>query len=116
MFDAHHIRYPNKWSDMSFDYRLLFVYFGGTLLMFASGGALSLELQILLGACGAAIIVVLSIANRRAKAWRWRGVGRKQVAIAIASGALIGFFCLPRHLWRPSHLPGFFHGIWRAFR
>jgi hypothetical protein len=44
----------------------------------------------------AAALIVLSIKHRRAKGWRWAGVGTREIIAALTTAALLGLFVIRR--------------------
>jgi hypothetical protein len=79
--------YPRKWANMSLDMRLFYVLFGVGMGCFMLGGSGALPgfLQVGVLAIGLLVMAGISIANRRRKGWRWRGVRLPQIF-----GALLG--------------------------
>jgi hypothetical protein len=84
--------YPNKWKDMSLELKLMFVYHGCMMVLFASGGAFTTKQELFFAGTLVVIITILSLRHRSAIGWCWQGVETKHLAMVIASVALLAFF------------------------
>ncbi len=84
--------YPRRWSEMSLDFKAMFVSHGAIMVMFLIGGALTVPVELSVEGAMVTAVAILSVANRRANRWRWRGAGVKQylaAVLSIAAAALV---------------------------
>src|SRR5690349_4536807 len=91
-FDWHKTRYPKTWSEMSFDFRLMFAWCGCMMALMILGDAASIDTGLLLAALLAGLLVLLSVRYRRAHGWRWPGARAAEVASAVFCAVVIAFF------------------------
>jgi hypothetical protein len=108
MFDLDNRKYPKSWKEMSFDFKLLFVFHGYMMFLFMVGWAF--PIAVLIGIVSVLLVVLtgLSIRHRMKSHWHWHGVGIKGVLGAVFSVAL-GLFLLGSATPRISPLqPAFF--------
>lgn len=84
--------YPRKWKEMSFDFRLMFVYHGCMMFLFATGGMFTTRQELLISAALVAVLTTLSLHHRNSIGWRWQGIETKDLAMAIGVAALMAFF------------------------
>ncbi len=92
LFDATSANYPQKWRDMSLDFRLMFVSHGCMMLLFMAGQALSTTWELSIVTCLAAVLVSISMRHRHEMNWRWRGARAKNVLAALGGAILMAFF------------------------
>lgn len=92
LFEPSKTSYPKSWVDMSFEFRLMFVYHGSMMLLMVLGGAISAGLEAAIAAALLAVFAVLSARRRQAMGWRWGGAGLKGVLGAVLAVALVAFF------------------------
>jgi len=85
-------RYPRRLSEMSLDYKLMFVYHISMMMLFAARRALSVEMELTFAAVLATGLSVLAIKHRRAAGWRWPGAGAREMVAALTTAALVGIF------------------------
>ena len=92
MFDAPSHRYPRKWSEMSLDYKLFFVYHGSMMAMMVAGRSLSTRstLQVVVVLIG--LLTAISISHRQKAGWRWPGIKFPDVLKAAGTLLLILLF------------------------
>lgn len=92
MFEPDGRRYPRSWKEMSFDFKLFFVFHGCMMVLFMFGSVVTV--QALIGVVSGLLVVLtgLSIRHRILLKWHWPGVGVKEVLGAIFSIALGLFF------------------------
>src|SRR5258708_24850380 len=74
--------YPRKWKDMSFDFKLMFVFHGCMMILFMIGGALSTRQELVFAGVLLLVLILLSSRHRSRLGWRWDGV--------VAEGLLYG--------------------------
>jgi hypothetical protein len=114
LFDAPPLNQPKSWKDLSLDFRLMFVYHGSMMVLFMSGGLLSVRQQLLATAPLVVILVSLSLRYRRSMNWRWPGARPKDVLSAVGilvlavtfDFAAIPLFPLSDPRFLPWHLAG----------
>ena len=115
MFDPPTQRYPKKLAEMSFDYKLMFVYHGSMMLLFVIGQRLSVRQEITLTGSLVVVLVALSLRRRSIENWRWPSVTTRNVLGAVFGVLLIGFFLYSATpLFPPSnpvHLPWYLGGL-----
>jgi hypothetical protein len=116
LFDAPNAdtHYPTKWNEYSLDFRFMFVYHGSMMVLFVTGGILSLKEELIAAALLLVILASLSIRHRNEANWRWPGARTKDVLAAIGVVVVAAIFDLaavplfppsnPRFL--PWHLAG----------
>lgn len=114
LFEAPNANYPKQWKDYSFDFKLFFAYHICMMVLFMAGGALSTKRELMIAALLVAILISLSLRNRRDANWRWPGVQTKGIVSALGILVLAIFFDLaavplaspsdPRFL--PWHMAG----------
>lgn len=92
MLDIDDSKFPRSWSEMSFDYKLAFIHHGAMMLMMVLSSTMSKRSAVFLILLWAAVLVRLSIGNRRAKKWAWPGANSKDILRAAMSLLLGGFF------------------------
>lgn len=92
MFQIDDKKYPKSWREMSFDFKLFFVFHGCMMVLFIIGRAFPIE--VLIGIVGALLFVLagLSIHHRIKSEWHWPGVGIKGLLGVVFSVALGLFF------------------------
>jgi hypothetical protein len=84
--------YPRQWKDMSFDFKLMFVFHGCMMILFIIGGALSVRQELDFTSALLVVLASLSIRNRRISGWHWHGVKSKDVLMASGIVALMSVF------------------------
>jgi hypothetical protein len=93
LFDAPKSEnYPRKWREMSFDYKLMFVYHGCMMLLFATGGFFTTRQELMFVAVLVASLTTLSLRHRSQVGWRWQGVSNKQIFLALGGVVLVVVF------------------------
>jgi hypothetical protein len=116
LFDAPKSEnYPSKWRDMSFDYKLMFVYHGCMMLLFVTGGFFATRQELMFVAVLVASLTALSLRHRSQAGWRWQGVSNKQVFFALGGVVFVVVFLYaatpffpPRN---PQFLPWYLAGV-----
>jgi hypothetical protein len=81
-----------QWKDMSLELKLMFVYHGSMMVLFMTGGALSLRQELVFTAALVIVLTSISIRHRRSAGWRWQGVKSKNLLTAACGVALVGVF------------------------
>ncbi len=114
MFSHRSGTYPRSWREMSLEFKSMVVYHIGMMIMFMSGGLLTVPLEVGVALSLAMIGVFLSLRHRRQVAWRWPGVSTKEILIAVAVvvGGVIFFAATP--MFSPSEpyaLPWYLAGV-----
>jgi hypothetical protein len=93
LFDAPKSEnYPRKWRDMSFDYKLMFVYHGCMMLLFAGGGFFTTRQELVFVAVLVPSLTTLSLRHRSQVGWRWQGVSNKEIFLALGEVILVVVF------------------------
>lgn len=82
--------YPKRWTDMSLELKLMFVYHGCMMLLFIIGGAFSLRQELALTGMLLAVLIAISMRHRRSANWRWQGITAKNVVSVAANAVLMG--------------------------
>ncbi len=93
-----HIRHPGPWSETSYDFKLMFIHHGATLVMFALGDTLSIRDQVWIWVVLVSILLSLSIRHRRQVNWRWPGAtwaNYLQAVVMIVVGAIFLMSSIP---------------------
>jgi hypothetical protein len=107
--------YPKQWKDMSFEFKLMFVYHGCMMILFMTDGAFSLRQQLTMAGVLLLVLTSLSIRHRRLTDWRWQGAKPKNYVMAAGVVALMGVFLYAATpLFPPSNprfLPWFLAGF-----
>jgi hypothetical protein len=82
---------PRGWSEMSVDFKLMFGFHAGMMILLLAGSLLSTTIELATAAGLLLTAMVISVAHRRAVGWRWRGIGPKEIlrAAMICVGALL---------------------------
>jgi hypothetical protein len=86
-----YVRHPGKWSEASFDFKLLLIHHGVTFVLFMLGERLPVRAQLRIWIVLVSILITLSVRHRRQINWHWPGAGRVNYLQAIAlmiAGAL----------------------------
>jgi hypothetical protein len=99
--------YPRQWKDMSFDFKLMFVYHGCMMILFITGGAFSLHQELTIAGALLLVLITLSIRHRRLTGWRWQSVKPKNYAMAAGVIALMGVFLYAATPLVPASNPRF---------
>lgn len=84
--------YPRTWSDMSFEFKGMFLYHIAMMVMFLAGQGLPFVEQIFIASSIALAVAIASFIRRVRRKWRWRGLTAMRVAAAVLMSALMGFF------------------------
>ena len=103
MFGIRDGNYPRTWSEMSFDFKLFFMYHVGMVILIVTAGLLSLGSQTAVVGTLVVMIGVALAAHRRRKQWHWPGIGIKNILGALVTLGL-GLFFLGAGLRRVSPL------------
>ncbi len=117
--------YGLTWREMSYDFKLMYIYFVGIIVTFPVGmvlfmdygQAVSAVFDISVAGILATVVVLLSRRHRRLVDWRWRRPGRRGMLAALAIvAAVAAFFALvallfPLPIWRPPLLPFLLFGV-----
>jgi hypothetical protein len=85
-------RNPKTWKEMSVDFRLFFVYHGCMMVLFATGGLLTLQQEILITLSVVGVLASISAWHRRASHWHWPGIRARDLLSAAGGPLLISFF------------------------
>jgi hypothetical protein len=84
--------YPRKWSEMSLDFKLMFVWHGSMMFLMITGGNFTSGQELTFAAILMAVLFSVSIQHRRSKGWQWQPVESKQFAWAAGSLLLTALF------------------------
>jgi hypothetical protein len=108
-FGFQNINYPRSWKEMSFDFKLMFLDFGGYFLLFACGSGVSLVAEVIFASLLAIILIIFSIRHRLENHWRWPGASSKNIYQAFIVTVFEGLFVFAAlqifPLTHPSSLP-----------
>lgn len=111
--------YPRKWSEMSLDFKLMFVWHGSMMVLMMTGGLFTIGQELTLAAILTAVLFSLSMQNRRSNGWQWQPVESKQFAWAAGSLLLTCVFLYAgTPLFSPSNpnfLPWYLAGFGIGF-
>ena len=99
-------RYPRTWREMSYDFKLMFLYHGSMMLLFVTGQALSLAAELTIAAALLVAGTLLGIRHRRATPWVWPGVSVSRLLGAAATVFLGGLFLFAATPLFPPTNPG----------
>jgi hypothetical protein len=118
-FDPPKRRNPKQWKDMSFEFKLMFVYHGCMMVLFMTGGNFSVRQELLFAAALLFVLGSISMHHRRSNGWHWQGASAKNRLAALGGLVLTGVFLYaasplfppsnPRFL--PWYLAGFGIGL-----
>jgi hypothetical protein len=119
LFEAAQTRRSNQWKDLSFDFKLMFVYHGCMMILFMTGGSFSVRQEILFAGALLLLLGSISSRHRRAKGWHWQGASAKNRLAALGGLVLMGFFLYAGtplfppsdHRFMPWYLAGFGIGL-----
>jgi hypothetical protein len=84
--------YPRTWSDMSFDFKGMFLYHIAMMAMMLLGRGLAFIEQIFIAGAIMLVIAVASFVRRLRHRWHWRGLTVARGGGAVLMVALMGFF------------------------
>jgi hypothetical protein len=100
---------------MSLEFKSMFAYHIGMMVMFMTGGLLTVPLEVGVALALAAMCVLLSLRHRRQVGWRWPGVSAKDVLLAlvvIVGGVIFLFAATPMFSpLEPQLLPWYLAGV-----
>jgi hypothetical protein len=110
---------PKQSKDMSFEFKLMFVYHGCMMVLFMTGGNFSVRQELLFAAALLLVLGTISMHHRRSNGWCWQGATAKNRLAALGGAVLTGVFLYaasplfppsnPRFL--PWYLAGFGIGL-----
>lgn len=83
---------PRTWSDMSFDFKGMFLYHISMGVLLLLGGTLLFIQQIFIAVAIALVISVASLVRRLRHGWRWQGLTPLRAGGAVLMSALMGYF------------------------
>jgi hypothetical protein len=92
LFDWDSTKYPRKWSEMSFEFKGMFVYHISMMAMMmaertvSATGKMSIAAAIMVG------VGSLSARRRRALGWHWRRPGADRIASGAVGVVAVGLF------------------------
>lgn len=95
--------YPRQWAGMSLDFKLMFVWHGCMMILFATGGFFTTRQELIFAAILMTVLLLLAMRHRRTRNWHWQGVEPKQV-FGAGGGVLltIAFLFAATPLFPPS--------------
>ncbi len=104
--------YPWDWKERSYDFKLFFVYFVGSIVLLLATGSLgSFAFYLVAEAVLAGILFGLAVVHRKKSGWRWPGAGWKELVKAFCYVLLGVFFfgspALRFSVWDPQIFPWF---------
>jgi hypothetical protein len=70
--------YPRKWSKMSLDFKLMFVWQGFMMILFMTGSNFTIRQELSFAAILMAVLFSVSMKNRLLKGWHWQPVESRQ--------------------------------------
>ena len=107
--------YPKQWKAMSLEFKLFFVYHVCMMVLFISGGALTLRQEFAFTVVLVFVLGTLSIRHRRSAGWRWQALETKNLLMAAGGIALTGVFLYAATPlfppWNPKSLPWYLAGF-----
>jgi hypothetical protein len=83
---------PQSWSDMSFEFKGMFLYHISMVVLLLLGGTLLFIQQIFIAVAIAFVIAVASLIRRLRHGWRWQGLTPLRAGGAVLTIALMGYF------------------------
>jgi len=108
MYELDDKKYPRSWKEMSFDFKLLFVFHGCMMVLFVVGRIIPIQVLIVIVSVLLLVLAGLSVHRRMTCDWHWPGVEIKDVLHTVFRIAL-GLFFLGAATPRFSPLqPAFF--------
>jgi hypothetical protein len=114
-FDEPTKRRATSWKELSVEFRMMFVYHGCMMVLFMTGDALTVKLELLIAIILIAIGAAVSFRRRREKNWHWRSPGVKGAAMAAGTVLLMAFFLYSATPMfsptRPQFLPWYLAGF-----
>lgn len=84
--------YPRTWSEMSFEFKGMFVYHIAMMVMMIAGSSLAFIEQIILAAAIMLAIVAASFVRRLRSEWHWKGLTVARAGGALLTAALMAYF------------------------
>src|SRR5438045_3738691 len=81
-----------SWKETSFDFRLHFVFHIATMVLFMTGGSLTVQQELWVDAIVLIALLYAAIRHRRRMNWKRPALHHKDIFSAIGSAALIGVF------------------------
>lgn len=100
---------------MSAEFRMMFVYHGCMMVLFITGGALTVKLELAIAAILIATGTAFSLRRRQEKNWHWRSPRAKGAAGAVGTVVLMAFFLYAATPMfspaRPQFLPWYLAGF-----
>jgi hypothetical protein len=84
--------YPRTWSEMSFEFKGMFLYHIAMMVMLLLGRSLSFIEQILIAAAIMLAIVATSFVRRLRSEWHWKGLTVARAGGALLTAALMAYF------------------------
>jgi hypothetical protein len=108
-------RRATSWKEMSAESRMMFVYHGCMMVLFITGGVLTVKLELAIATTLIAIGTAFSLRRRREKNWHWRSPGVKGAAMTTGTVLLMAFFLYSATPMfspaRPQFLPWYLAGF-----
>src|SRR5438876_4798168 len=92
MFRPTNRSYAKTWKEMSVDFKLMFVYHGTMLVLFATGQLLSTSEEIAIAVLLAVFLLAVAAKRRSNMNWRRPQIGTKHILAAIGTAALMSLF------------------------
>jgi len=100
--------YPRKWSEMSFDFKLMFVWQGSMMILFMTGSNFTIRQELSFAAILMVVLFSASMKNRSSRGWHWQPAESKQFVWATGSLLLTSVFLYAASPQFPPSYPGFF--------
>jgi hypothetical protein len=98
---------PQQWKDMSFEFKLMFVYHGCMMLLLVTGGNLSIRQELLFAGALLLVLGSISMHHRRSNDWHWQGATAKNRLAALGGVVLTGVFLYAASPLFPPSSPRF---------
>jgi hypothetical protein len=106
---------PKQWKDMSFEFKLMFVYHGCMMVLFVTGGNFSVRQELLFAGALLFVLGSISMHHRRSNGWHWQGATAKNRLAALGGVVLtVVFLYAASPLFPPSNprfLPWYLAGF-----
>lgn len=84
--------YPQKWSEMSTDLKLMMGFHLSMMVLSVTGAAVGVVAKLAIAGSLLTGAIVISVRRKLTARWRWPGVALKEIAVALVTVALVGGF------------------------
>lgn len=97
--------YPQSWSEMSTDFKLMMGFHLCMMVLFVVGGAVGVVAELAIAGVFLIAAIVISAWRKLSARWQWPGVGLKEIAMALGTIALMGGFAFAATPLASPHSP-----------